>query len=112
MTETFGNVTLEAMASGLAVLAFDYAAASEYIVDGRNGHLAPLGNSEAYTRAATAMAGSGLGLRATGAAARITAQGLDWEHVILGLEALLLSVSAGGPALSGAAAGLALPESI
>ena len=27
LTETFGNVTLEAMASGLAVVAFDYAAA-------------------------------------------------------------------------------------
>jgi glycosyltransferase involved in cell wall biosynthesis len=112
LTETFGNVTLEAMASGLAVLAYNYAAASEVIVDGRNGHLAPVGDGEAFVRAAAVMAGSGLGLRATGAAARISAQGLDWEHVILGLEALLLSVSAGAPALSGAAAGLAMPESI
>ena len=28
LTETYGNVTLEAMASGLAVLAYDYAAAA------------------------------------------------------------------------------------
>jgi glycosyltransferase involved in cell wall biosynthesis len=31
-TETFGNVTLEAMASGLAVIAYDYAAAKVHIV--------------------------------------------------------------------------------
>ena len=32
-TETFGNVTLEAMASGLPVIAFDYGAAHEHILD-------------------------------------------------------------------------------
>src|SRR5262249_42890969 len=34
-TETFGNVTLEAMSSGLAVIAYDYAAARRHIVDGQ-----------------------------------------------------------------------------
>ncbi|MBW8758784.1 MAG: glycosyltransferase family 1 protein [Burkholderiales bacterium] len=34
ITETFGNVTTEAMASGLAVVAFDYAAAQRVIRDG------------------------------------------------------------------------------
>ncbi len=38
-SETFGNVTLEAMASGLCVVAFDLAAASEYIDNGRTGWL-------------------------------------------------------------------------
>jgi glycosyltransferase involved in cell wall biosynthesis len=36
-TETFGNVTMEAMASGLAVIAYDYAAARQHIVHGRSG---------------------------------------------------------------------------
>ncbi len=31
ITETFGNVILEAMASGLAIVAFDYAAARKYL---------------------------------------------------------------------------------
>ena len=34
LTETFGNVTLEAMASGLAVVAYDYAAAREHVRSG------------------------------------------------------------------------------
>ena len=39
LTETFGNVTLEAMASGLAVVAFDYAAAAEVVRHGASGLL-------------------------------------------------------------------------
>lgn len=36
-SETFGNVTLEAMASGVATVAFDYGAAREYLRTGENG---------------------------------------------------------------------------
>jgi glycosyltransferase involved in cell wall biosynthesis len=39
LTETFGNVTLEALASGTPVLAFDCAAAKEVIEDEHNGWL-------------------------------------------------------------------------
>jgi glycosyltransferase involved in cell wall biosynthesis len=49
-SETFGNVTLEALASGLTVCAFDYAAAREHIVDGLSGALAPFGQSGAFVR--------------------------------------------------------------
>lgn len=34
LSETFGNVTLEAMASGIATIAFDCGAAREYLRDG------------------------------------------------------------------------------
>ena len=37
LTETFGNVTLEAMASGVAAVAFDYGAAREHLRDGHSG---------------------------------------------------------------------------
>ncbi len=48
LTETFGNVTLEALASGLAVVAHDYGAAHEYITSGTNGFLAPVGEDEQF----------------------------------------------------------------
>ena len=46
MTDTFGNVTVEAMASGLPVLAFDHAAAGRLIRHRDNGLLAPLHDSD------------------------------------------------------------------
>jgi glycosyltransferase involved in cell wall biosynthesis len=45
-TETFGNVTLEAMASGLAVVAYDYAAARVHIRSGESGVLVPCGQPD------------------------------------------------------------------
>lgn len=48
MTETFGNVVLEAMASGLGVIAYDYAAASTHIYPGENGQLAYFGDSAEF----------------------------------------------------------------
>ena len=41
LTETFGNVLTEAMASGLASAGFDYAAARMFIRDGESGLTAP-----------------------------------------------------------------------
>lgn len=49
-TETFGNVTLEAMASGLAVVAYDYAAAQMYIEDGKSGLLAEFDQPDEFIR--------------------------------------------------------------
>lgn len=56
LTDTFGNVTLEAMASGLPVLAFDYAAAREHIHNGVSGRTVRFGDSEAYIQAAAQLA--------------------------------------------------------
>lgn len=40
-SETYGNVVLEALASGVAVVAYDYGAAHEFINPGTDGYLAP-----------------------------------------------------------------------
>ena len=48
LTETFGNVTLEAMASGLAVVAYEYAAARQCLVHEESGLLVPFGDSSAF----------------------------------------------------------------
>jgi glycosyltransferase involved in cell wall biosynthesis len=49
-TETYGNVTAEALASGLAVVAFDYAAARELIINGHNGWTSGLQDDECFVR--------------------------------------------------------------
>jgi glycosyltransferase involved in cell wall biosynthesis len=51
LSETFGNVTLEAMASGLAVVAFDYGATREHLCDGAHGAAVALGNEPAFVTA-------------------------------------------------------------
>jgi glycosyltransferase involved in cell wall biosynthesis len=52
LSETFGNVVLEALASGLAVVAFDQAAAAQHIRHGHNGALASPGDERAFIEAA------------------------------------------------------------
>ena len=56
LSETFGNVTLEALASGLPVCAFDYGAAEEFIVAGRNGQLARFGDEADFVAQAKLLA--------------------------------------------------------
>ncbi len=46
VTETFGNVVTEALASGTPVVAYDYAAPSEFITEGVNGYLASMNDEE------------------------------------------------------------------
>jgi glycosyltransferase involved in cell wall biosynthesis len=55
-SETFGNVTLEALASGVPVVAFDYGAAREHMRGGDAGALVPLGDDDAFVRAARTLA--------------------------------------------------------
>ena len=82
VTETFGNVTPEAMASGLPVLAFDYAAASQLICHGTNGLLAPLGDEEAFVIQAGQLATDRAQAAVMGDLARATAQSQQWSRVI------------------------------
>lgn len=82
-TETFGNVTLEGLASGLAVVAQDAAAAGEHIRDGIDGCLAPPGDRDAYVRAACALGTAAPGaLQALRAAARRRAEAATWPAIL------------------------------
>jgi glycosyltransferase involved in cell wall biosynthesis len=51
-TETFGNVVLEGLSSGLAFAGFDYAAALQFVTDGKNGLLVPRDQPERLLEAA------------------------------------------------------------
>ncbi|MGB7950219.1 MAG: glycosyltransferase family 1 protein [Candidatus Binatia bacterium] len=81
-TETFGNVTLEAMASGLVVVAYDYAAAHAHIADGETGVLIPYGSARDFVGAAVKLAGEPQGLAKMRRQAREHAISLDWQQVV------------------------------
>ena len=104
LTETFGNVLTEAMASGLAAVGFDYAAARIFIRDGVSGLTAPAGDPEALIAAAVRLATDPAlrsRLRISGRAA-VEAQ--SWEKVIARFEGDLEEIAGVLRAPPGAAA--------
>jgi glycosyltransferase involved in cell wall biosynthesis len=89
LTETYGNVTAEAMASGLPVLAFDCAAAAQLIEAGRSGRLVPSDAPQAFVDAAVALAPDAQARARLGAAARERALQFDWSGVVRRFEGVL-----------------------
>ncbi len=51
-TETFGNVLLEGMASGLVTLSYNYAASAQHVLHGVNGYHVTKGDNQAYIQQA------------------------------------------------------------
>ena len=92
MTETFGNVTLEAMASGLCVVAFHHAAAADVIRDGESGVLAEYGDVQGFLRAAAKVAREPVLRARIGAEARRAASVLDWGAINDRFSTALLDV--------------------
>lgn len=90
-TETFGNVLLEGMASGLAVVAYDYAAASWHCRNGENGMVVPKGDGDAFIAASVALLDANLRGR-LGSVARETAKNLSWQSVVAELESIFREV--------------------
>jgi glycosyltransferase involved in cell wall biosynthesis len=93
-TETYGNVTVEAMASGLAVVAYDYAAAAQHIRHGRNGLVADFGNAQECVRLAEGLIDDRQRIAEFGRRARETAERIDWECVHAEFESALRDVIA------------------
>ncbi len=87
LTETFGNVLTEAMASGLAVAGFDYAAARQFVRHGANGLAVPCDRPEALIDAAVLLATDDLLRAQLRLAARAAVEPQAWEHVISRFEA-------------------------
>ncbi len=89
-TETFGNVILEAMSSGLAVVAYDYAASSMHISHEHDGLTAELGNADEFCNTAVILIKQPETIKTIREQARIKAEQTDWKHVIDRFEKVLV----------------------
>jgi glycosyltransferase involved in cell wall biosynthesis len=98
LTETFGNVTIEAMAAGVPTVAFDYGAARAHMKDGVHGRVATCGDEPAFVNAALETAMDDGARRAMGVASRRAALALRPEQVTREFVGLLAGLSAGVPA--------------
>jgi glycosyltransferase involved in cell wall biosynthesis len=98
LTETFGNVTIEAMAAGVPTVAFDYGAAHAHLRDGVHGRVVPCDDEAAYVAAAVGVAVNDAARREMGRAARRAALALSPERVARDFVGLLASLPAGAPA--------------
>lgn len=97
LTETFGNVLTEALASGLAVAGFNYAAARQFVDHGRNGLTVPCDRPDALTDAAALLASDELLRAQLRLAARAAVEPQSWTNVIARFEADLLAVAQAEP---------------
>ena len=91
-TETFGNVTLEAMASGLAVVAYDYAAARLHIKNGDTGVLVPYGDSKAFIDSAASLVLETQAIDRIRRQAREYVASISWSQVVETFELLVTGV--------------------
>lgn len=78
-TETFGLVTLEAMASGLPVVAYPLAAAALHVRNGDNGQLAEDLSDDAFILACQRLLAEDL--HHAGTQARVQAESASWESI-------------------------------
>lgn len=85
-TETYGNVTAEALASGLAVVAFDYAAARELIINGHNGWTSGLQDEEGFVRRACEVLEAWHPAHPMRMNARRTMLSRDWSGIVEQME--------------------------
>jgi glycosyltransferase involved in cell wall biosynthesis len=86
LTETFGNVTLEALASATPVLAFDCAAAGEFIKDKRNGWLVNSDEPQTYIKRALEITKEKLTLVDARAFTRDSVEHLGWDEIACQVE--------------------------
>lgn len=93
-TDTFGNVVLEAMASGLGVVSFDDAAAAEHIRHQENGMKVPLDQDQAYVDCALRLTDQPTLLDRIRTQARLDALEQSWDSQIEQFEQLVLNQTA------------------
>ncbi len=88
LTETFGNVTLESLASGTPVLAFDSAAASEFINHGKNGWLVPVEDQHQFIDNAMTITDDKARLIDARNFTRPSVEHLGWNEIAVQVESI------------------------
>ncbi|GAA0409389.1 glycosyltransferase family 1 protein [Cocleimonas flava] len=81
MSETFGNTLIEAMASNLPSVSFNYAATQENITHGVNGIAVPFGDNEGFIQAVVEIITSKSYMKKLGMQAREKAEELSWNSI-------------------------------
>ncbi len=94
-SETFGNVTLEAMASGLAVVAFNGAAVKEHVRSGQNGVIVGTDYEGDFIQTACRTAAMADLLAPLRKNARETAKSVKWETISGRFEKHLVRIAVG-----------------
>jgi len=84
-TETFGNVVLEAMASGLPVVGVDRGGVRDSIVPGETGFRTPPGDVDAFAEALIHLVENPLLRVRMGTRGRIHAEGRTWPRILDGV---------------------------
>lgn len=90
--ETFGNVVLEAMASGLPIVAYDNACAQQYVRIGHTGWLAGLGQLTQFSELIKKLPAREV-LKTMGIQAQADVQHVGWKHPVQQFEQALYSVA-------------------
>ena len=81
VTETFGNVTLEAMACGVPVVAAKATGSTSLVEDGVNGTLVPPGDTAGFADALSAYIGDPALRAAHGAAGAKKSRAYSWDAI-------------------------------
>lgn len=91
-TETFGNVTTEALASGLGVVAYNYAAAADIIKNNENGITVKLDDESSFISEAINLASNKKNQLEIRSKAFESVQSLDWDRIHKQFEEVLRDV--------------------
>ncbi|WP_404414371.1 glycosyltransferase family 1 protein [Vreelandella aquamarina] len=81
LSETWGNVVTEAMACGLAVIAYRQAASATLIQSGHNGLTLPVGDADAFCQAAVSLCQHPADYARYGRMARLRAREQSWPGI-------------------------------
>ena len=92
LSETFGNVLTEAMASGLATVSFDYAATRKFVVNDKNGLCVNISDTEGFILAAEKLVKESEFKNLIASEANASVINQSWEKVITHFEDQLITL--------------------